>query len=101
MISLALSTVAAIVPPTVTRGWSMTDVFALLTLLIVGARQIVDAIRAVLHLTAPRTKTMFDDRAAAMFDDFHDRLVALEAQVPRATSAPAEGVHLADPISAK
>lgn len=62
--------------------WSLAEVMALFALVIAGVGAVVDAARAVLHFTAPRTATPLDDRAAAVLDSLHDRIVTLERIAP-------------------
>jgi hypothetical protein len=63
-------------------SWSFAEVMALLALLLAGVGSAVDAVRAILHFTAPRTSSTLDDRAAASLDALHDRLLTLERLVP-------------------
>lgn len=65
--------------------WSLAEVMALIALVIAGVGAAVDAVRAVLHFTAPRTASTLDDRAAAALDAFHDRLTKIEALIPNAS----------------
>ncbi len=68
--------------PAASAGWSMGEVLALIALLVASVGAIVDAVRAVLHFTAPRTTSTLDDRAAAALDKVHDRLTAIEGKLP-------------------
>jgi hypothetical protein len=75
--SVALAADAA--PPA--TGWSLGEVMALIALILGGTGMLVDAARAILHFTAPRTATTLDDRAAARLDAAHDKIAKLEAVV--------------------
>lgn len=74
--------------------WNLGEVMALIALIIASVGAVVDAVRAVLHFTAPRTTSTLDDRAAAALDSLHDRISALEGAMMRpaitgSSSAPA------------
>lgn len=69
--------------------WSFADVIALLALVLAGAGVLIDAARAILHFTASRTASTWDDRAAASLDRLHDRIAAIETRLPPAPSAAA------------
>lgn len=79
----ALAAAAEAPPPAPPApGWSMGDVMALIALIIAGAGMLIDAARAILHFTAPRTATTWDDNAAAALDDLHSKLTDIEARLP-------------------
>ena len=69
--------------------WTASDVRSLIALIGVGLLAVIEAARAVLHFTAPRTKTTLDDRAAARLDQVHDLIVArLPAPAPAPSPPP-------------
>lgn len=79
----------AAAPAAPAPGWSLAEVMALIALIVAGVGALVDAARAVLHFTAPRTASTWDDRQAARLDAFHDRLRAVETLIPNAKPAAA------------
>lgn len=62
----------------------MSDVLALIAIIVAGAGMLIDAARAILHFTAPRTATTWDDRQAAKLDALHDKLAVIETRLPPA-----------------
>lgn len=71
--------VAASAPP---AGWSMAEVMALIALIVGCAGMLIDAARAVLHFTAPRTKTLWDDNAVATLDRLRADLAEIRTRLP-------------------
>lgn len=69
--------------------WNLGEVMALIALIISSVGAVVDAVRAVLHFTSPRTTSTLDDRAAAALDSLHNRISALEGALIRPAAAPA------------
>lgn len=84
LLLLVAPALAADTPAPPVTGWSTEGVIALIALLVGGAGMIVDAVRGVLHFTAPRTATTVDDRAAAALDAIHERLSNIETKLPPA-----------------
>ncbi len=78
---LAVAAATAEAPPPA-AGWTFGEVMALVALIVAGVGALVDAGRAVLHFTAPRTTTTLDDRAAAALDRLHERLTDIEHRLP-------------------
>jgi hypothetical protein len=78
-------------PPTPAVGWSMGDVMALIALIVAGAGLAIDAARGILHFTAPRTESTWDDRAAAALDELHNKLADIESRLPPPPKAPTIG----------
>jgi hypothetical protein len=69
-------------PPAQAQGWQFADVMSLVALLVAGAGMLIDAVRAILHFTAPRTKTTIDDTWAARLDAVHERITVVEQRLP-------------------
>lgn len=78
----AIAVAAAESPPAPAPGWSQGEVIGLIALVISAAGMMIDAVRGVLHFVAPRTKTKWDDDAAAALDRLHDRIAEVEARLP-------------------
>jgi len=72
-------------------GWSMGEVMALVSLVLSAALTLLEAGRAVLHFTAPRTKATWDDRWAGYMDRLHDRLASIESRLPAPPTKPPLG----------
>src|SRR5262245_26130333 len=81
-------------PAAASPGWSPAEVMALIALIVAAAGALIDAARAILHFTAPRTKSTWDDNAAAALDRMHARVAALEVLVPRPPPAPTTPDHI-------
>lgn len=81
---LPFALAAAEAPPATSQpiGWSMGDVMALIALIVAGAGMLIDAARAILHFTAPRTTSTWDDSAAAALDQLHEKLADIAERLP-------------------
>lgn len=86
-------------PPAPAPGWSMAEVMALIALIVAGVHALVEGARAILHFTAPRTKTTLDDRGAELLDSIHQRLTAIEALLPARPPAQSSTTNIIGPIA--
>lgn len=65
----------------------MSDVLSLIAIIVAGAGMLIDAARAILHFTGPRTASTWDDNWAAKLDALHDKLAVIETRLPPAAAS--------------